>query len=368
MSLQVSSSKSESESRKRSRKKTSQGERDLPLKLAAASALSASGYYCGINIILSAAQTAGLADVTDVDVLAVQHGVNFASRIIGVSCKGGTRLSAAREVFHLRGVLDYMGSDQGILLLERKPIDSHIRDLARQLGVHALSGPEVDHWVESAKRGLDDPEYFRSDLHEAYGKAQDKYAGESLSSFLQFDFWYNRDFRNVQNLLAHFRALRVKPTGKQPWHSVQFLEAASHFSLSVLQLCRHVQEMGLSEIRDTVPTYLFGGHSMYKSRRDLYSKLTTVLENAGVLDNRAKMPPLEPPYAPALAELVLRFIERPHASTRVPLVLQDALWRALGAKGLPPREDTNSLAAEKLAVDLLEVMGAAGEVPWIPEL
>jgi hypothetical protein len=80
------------------------------------------------------------------------------------------------------------------------------------------------------------------------------------------------------------------------------------------------------------------------------------------------LPPLEPAYSPALAELALRFIERPHSAVLIPLVIQDNLWRLLGAQGLEPREDKVFLAAEKLTQDLLDFMKTASGASWMPKV
>ncbi|MGB7082862.1 MAG: hypothetical protein WBD54_14605, partial [Candidatus Acidiferrales bacterium] len=83
---------------------------DLALKLQVASALAASGYYSRINVLLSATSSRGLADVTDIDVLAIRYDPMFKRDVVAVSCKAGASktLSPAREAFYLRGVLDYV--------------------------------------------------------------------------------------------------------------------------------------------------------------------------------------------------------------------------------------------------------------------
>src|SRR6266550_3677677 len=107
--------------------------------------------------------------------------------------------------------------------------------------------------------------------------------------------------------------------------------------------------LGIASITDTTASYLFGGATSLKARRDLYSRVQQLLSSTGVVgQDGPALPPLEPPYSQALAELAVRFIERPHAAVLIPLIIQDNLWRLLGAQGLPPREDKNFLAAEKL--------------------
>ena len=65
---------------------------------------------------------------------------------------------------------------------------------------------------------------------------------------------------------------------------------------------------------------------------------------------------------------MVRFLERPHAAIMVPLVLQDALWRGLGASDMEPSSNQDKLAAFKLAQDLIEFLRTATEAPWAPTL
>ena len=125
--------------------------------------------------------------------------------------------------------------------------------------------------------------------------------------------------------------------------------------------------LGIGAVHQVTPAYLFGGDTSFKARRDFYTKVTELLSSTGVVSSDGPaLPQLEPEYTQALAELAVRFVERPTCAVRVPLVLQDVLWRALGAQGAPIREDKNSLAAEKLAQDLLDFLKVTSRASWRP--
>ncbi len=160
-----------------------------------------------------------------------------------------------------------------------------------------------------------------------------------------------------------------KLTGELVWHGVVALDIAAHLCLTVFDLCHQIRLSGVSSITGTTAAYLFGGAPSFKSRRDLYARVQNLLRETGVLaSDGPSLPPLEPVYIGALAELAIRFIERPHAAILIPQVIQDNIWCLLGAQGLPPREDKNALAAEKLAQDLLDFMKASAGVNWTPKL
>jgi len=278
-------------------------------------------------------------------------------------------LSPAREIFYLRGVLDYVRAASGVVAFSRKPVAPHLRDLGRRLEILVLSGGEVDAWCKSLINGVPDFGYFSEDSHEEYLRIWVHSNMQSLADYLRTDYWFHLDFRNLQNVIGHMRKVASRISGQQSWHSVVALDAALQFCLAVFDLCREIILLGVSSIAETVPAHLFGGAPSFRARRDLYNKVQQLLSSTGVLSpDGPSLSPLEPAYTSALAELAIRFIDRPQSAILVPQVLQDAFWRQLGAVGAPPREENNFLAAEKLAQDLLDFMKLAIGAPWMPKI
>jgi hypothetical protein len=306
-----------------------------------------------------------------VDVLAMRYDVSFAASMIGVSCKSGASkaLSPAREVFYLKGVLDYLGASLGVVAFSQKPIASHLRDLGRRLNVLVLAQAEVDDWCKSLVNGLPDCGYFQEAGYGQYLNSWSRIGANGLFDYLSADYWFHFDFWNLQNVVGHFRKIASRLTGKEPWHGVVVLDAAAHLCLTIFDLCRQIRLLGPSSITEVTSAYLFGGATSFKARRDLYSKVQQLLSSTGVLTAKGpSLPSLEPPYTGGLAELAIRFIDRPQAAILIPQILQDHLWRMLGASGAPGRDDVNSLAAEKLAQDLLDFLKTAAGAIWVPKL
>ncbi|MGA7238846.1 MAG: hypothetical protein WBY44_24400 [Bryobacteraceae bacterium] len=344
---------------------------DLTLKLQVAGALAACGYHSRINVLLSATGARGLADVTDIDVLAIRYDLMFKREVVAVSCKSGAAktLSPAREAFYLRGVLDYVEAGEGVAAFSQKPIAPHLRDLGQRLGVLMLSGDEIREWCAHLTNGIAIPGYFHESAYEGYSGAWAKLGTTGLAEYLRTDYWFHFDFRNLQNVMVHARKAMPRLTGKEPWHGIIAWDTAAHLCLTIFDLCRQVRMLGLSAIGDTTPAYLFGGAASLKARRDLYSRVQQLLASTGVMGQTGPaLPALEPPYSQALAELAVRFIERPHSAVLIPLIIQDNVWRLLGAEGLPPREDKTFLAAEKLTQDLLDFIKAAAAIQWMPHV
>lgn len=346
-------------------------DQDEPLKLVVASALATSGYYSRINVGLSATGVRGLSDVTDIDVLGLRHDLTFNQNAIAVTCKSGVArsLSPAKEVFYLRGVLDYFRAESGVAAFVRKPIPSHLRDLGRRLNVLVLSGAEVDEWCKSLTNGLPAAGYFNESAYENYLNAWSHLANSELLAYLRADYWFHLDFRNLQNIVGHVRKLASKITVRQDWLDIVALDVAAHLCLTVFDLCHQIRMMGVPSVVETTGAYLFGGAVSFKARKDLYGRVQQLLASTGVLRSGGpSLPPLEPAYTNALSELAIRFIERPHAAILIPQVIQDTIWRRVGAKGIAMTEDKNSLAAEKLTQDLLDFLTTATGAKWIPKI
>jgi len=341
---------------------------DLPIKLAVGASLATSNYYTRINVGLSATSSRGLGDVTDIDVLGLKYDLTFNPEVIAVSCKSGNSksLSPAREVFYLRGVLDYVRASTGIAAFLNKPISPHLRDLGRRLNVLILSGTEIESWCRSLTNGLPDPGYFEESGFERYLTIwANNSASTDLMAYLRTDYWFHLDFRNLQNVIGHLRKLSSKVGTSREWLEIVVLDSAAHLCLTLFDLCHQIRMMGLTSIIETTSAYLFGGTVSFKARRDLYLRVQQLLASTGVLGSGGPtLPPLEPLYTQALAELAIRFIERPHAATIIPQVMQDSIWRRLGAQGMPPMDDKNSLAAEKLAQDAIDFLDIATGANW----
>jgi hypothetical protein len=366
--FEVSASEAKQE---RSAGKPSKKDQDLPLKLRVASAVAASGYYTRINVALSATSARGLADVTDVDVFGTRYDVTFSPTTIAVSCKSGESrgLSPAREIFYLRGVLDYVRAGNGVVAFPRKPVPPHLHDLGRRLDILVLSGSEVEAWCNALVNGVSNPGYFQESAYNEYLNMWARTDTGGLARYLRTDYWFHFDFRNLQNVVGHLKKAAPRLAGKEPWHNLVVLDTAAHLCLTLFDLCRQIRFMGLSEISETTAAYLFGGAPSFKARRDLYGRVHQLLSSTGVTSpGGPTLPPLEPSYTAALAELAVHFIDRPHAAVLVPQIVQDLLWRALGATGAPPRDDTNFLAAEKLTQDLLDFLKVAAGAASVPKV
>ena len=344
---------------------------DRPLKLATAQALASAGFYVRTNVVLSEPRAvdggAWVVDVTDVDVLAVAHGLDFRPDLSCVSCKGGGAVKVLHETFALAGVMQYLRAGRGYAVFSKKNTEPQMIALAEQLGVTLMDDREWRHWRARIAGPFAIPDTFNQKIDSAVADGARKWTNLApLLRYLRTEFWYYRDYRNIQSLLAQLHRA-AKHLNLSPLARYLVLDATALFALAVLQLCEFVNSSGLLRLRDTVPTYLFGGIATYRSRRDLLFKVEELLRKKNVIDTDQAMPRLDPAYLNDLMELILRYCNKPHAATRVPQQINAwagfAAAKAAGNAGRANGRQRESELTQKLALDLIELVGRAGSLP-----
>jgi hypothetical protein len=345
---------------------------DRPLKLATAQALASAGFYVRTNVVLSEPRSvdgkAWVADVTDVDVLAVAHGIDFRADLSCTSCKGGSAVSVLHETFALAGVMRYLHSARGYGVFAKKRTQPHMIALAQQLDVMVMDDDEWQHWRKRVAGPFVVPSIFEDGVEARIASGVQKWSNLApLMRYLHTEFWYYRDYRNVQSLIGWLRRSAEHLNGS-PLAQYIVLDAIGLLSLAVLQLCEFVNTSGLLHLKETIPPYLFGGVATYRSRRDLLGKVEELLRKKNVMDADQTMPRLDPAYLTDLMELVLRFCSRPHAAVRVPQQLnilagQAAARVSPGAAMAPDTGQQENDLTQKLAFDLIGLVARAAALP-----
>ena len=340
MSLLNSSNQSEQQTKKMSDSsdyKKGRKDLDLRLKLEAARAFMCQGCFIKVNLGLSEplsklVEKRNLVDITDIDVMAIKYNYDFCAYTVCMSCKGGQakNLSAIRESFYLKGVMDYFGGNKGYVIFDKKPVMSHARLLASKLGITVMEGDEFTNWCKSAQIScsIDYSQFWQDQTFGHYGQQYSKIDQlQPLRSYLALDYWFFKDFRNIQNILAY--TTKAADLLSKPILPVKLtvLEVMMHFALSMLDLCSYVSAAGAKDVEDHVSSYLFGSVTALKSRQDLLRKVGTLLKKVGAIENGGpQLPPLVPNYTPELIEMVYRWISKPWAAINVPQVLQTLSW------------------------------------------
>lgn len=355
------------------RQKAAPGTTDLdrPLKLGSAQALASAGLYVRTNVVLSEPRSETVrsgkwtTDITDIDVLAIVHAIDFGADIACMSCKSGTNVSVLHETFALAGVMRYLHARRGYGVFAQKATESHMIALGQQLDVALMDDREWQHWRRRISGSYPVPRMFEEAVEGALADQLRRRTDlEGLLRYLRTEFWYFRDYRNVQTLIAQLRRSTAE-LDASPLSQFIVLDACGLFALAILQMCEHVNTSGLLRLSETAPPYLFGGVTTYRNRKDLLRKVEDLLRKKNVLDVEQGMPHLDPSYLPDLLELILRWCNKPAAAARVPQYLNIragiAAANAAGFKGSTHAHGESDLT-EKLALDLTELLGRAAKL------
>lgn len=344
---------------------------DRPLKLASAQTMTSAGFYVRTNVVLSEPRSSPardgkwVTDITDIDVMGIVHTLDLRADTSCVTCKGGTNVSVLHETFALAGVMRYLHAQRGYAVFVRKATEPHMIALAEQLDIAVMDEQEWNHWRRRLSGAYPVPRIFEDRIDAAISDQLSRRTDlAELLSYLRTEFWYFRDYRNVQNLIGQLRRVADKLKAF-PLPAFVFLDACGQFALALLQLCEHVSASGVLRLTDTVPPYLFGGIPTYRNRRDLLRRVEDFMRKKEVLDAAQSMPPLDPAYVPDLSELVLRFCNKPAAAGRVPQYLNfragEVAAQIAGETSIRTAHGESYLT-EKLAFDLLEFIGKAARI------
>lgn len=348
-------------------------QKDLALKLKTAQTFASAGYFVRLNVSLSeppllSKWSGKLVDVTDLDVLALKHTIDFDTDIVCVSAKAGATksLSPIRESFTLAGVMQYFGADRGYAIFSERKIDAHMVSLAEQLKIALYDDVEWKHWSARTAGTHFIPPHFDGALDAKLFDSLNRWSDmRPLLAYVRNEFWYYRDFRNIQNLIGITRKLAVK-FSTNPLGRFVFCDVLSLFVLSILQLCQFVSTTGVTRLAESVPPYLFGGPSNYKSRRDLLKRVEDLLRSRALVAAEQTMPSLDPPYLPDLTELVFRFCQKPAVAVKVPQYLSNEAGRAaieVHAGHASPRPPSEDPIIEKFASDTATLFVRATGLP-----
>lgn len=347
------------------------GHQDYLLKLGSARALSATGHYVRLDVALSAPPVSAawkgkLTDITDVDVLGASYDIDFHMNLVCITCKSGksTSLSPIRECFTLAGVMKYLGATRGHAVFAAKKVEPHMATLAAQLDVGLMDHHEWSTWSQQLTDQSPFPVIFEDKIYLDVRDRLSKWSEiRDLLAYLRNDFWFYRDFRNVQISIAMLKRVKNHLRDSPLSHFI-FRDASAMFSLALMDLCRFIRQTGVKRLNDALPPYLFGGTATYRSRQDLLTKVEELLRRHGVLEKTLSLPALDPPYLKSLLELTLRLVSKPQFASQIPCYL---MWRASESAGdvvgvSQSRVPTFHPVVEKLALDALHFVSDAADL------
>jgi len=314
-----------------------------------------------------AAAKARIAELTDLDVLGISVAPDFRLRYKAAECKSSK--VGAKELFWLRGVLDFFGADDGYLVVHYDDIRRQaLRELAERLRLGILTSTDFEALLSA--HGEDAARADRILFDRATIAAGDQLLMtldkklNRLQDYALRVFWQQPLHRNLQLGVAYLDDARDVLDPRQRSHLLLFAEVVYRYCLALFAACEGIVKRGAPNVAQLLPAHLHGGE---RGLRDAQRRLQAVkefqeqIEGGERLDLGGIFSPL-PPYYSELLELVTRIIRRPRQPTPMLRHLQAATWGSLVARApLAELLEANDPLTTKLLNDVVRfLVGASG--------
>ncbi len=293
--------------------------KDSYLKLRIRRILWSQGYHCPLEVDLShfdyedKEQTLKRNPLTDIDVLGIRFEPDLRTTTIIVDCKSGKE-SEPNRIFWLRGVMDFFGAEEGILL--KKILHNHARAIAPKLGIRVLDEKGLDILektlaIETFPFDVGDIVVYNrmASLWGIEVKSNQKPTDKQLAiknvyQYLQYQYWMVDEYKNIQNLIERFARIRLELHAKDIKAKYLAYIGLQRLVLSILRMASDVASRDLSDIRSQSDTYLFGGAFSLSERKRIIGLLNKLTEHYNINEQIN----LEPPYFDELVEIVNKII------------------------------------------------------------
>lgn len=303
-------------------------ERDLKLKLKTARWFWAMGSAVVLRVRLTAyagsppdsgkRRSGALTDLADLDVLGVETGSDFALRFRAAECKSAK--AGAKELFWLRGVLDYFGGGDGYLIVQHDDTRTPaLREFAARMGVGVITfndfaSLEKSYPPDAAAEAMFTPETV------ARADAMLQRPGRQLERLTDYALrfsWQLPQHRNLQQAVGYLRGAGDALRPAQREHVLLFGEVVLRYLLALNALAASVLRRGFPHTRSVALAYLHGGelglHEVQQRVRAVQNLQQNLegeprRELAGVFSEA-------PPYFDAMLDVVERMLRRPELAT-----------------------------------------------------
>ncbi len=246
--------------------------------------------------------------VSDFDVLGLLVESDFGVTTAVAECK--TIEEKAMEVLlKLKGLKEFFHADKAYLVQTR--VDVNAREVARDMGIWCLDdrnlavllkGLEVRDDVEVlAEREI----YLQKERISKELKSEHQKAHE----YLRYDFWTLPAYRNIINLVRHANLLSEKVFSEKQNDVVLCHLIATNLAVAITRLTLDVMRFDNSDVETGVRNRIHGGTRERRDREALYDVVAKLIPNTGLS--------VDPPFLPALCELIARFINASASASRV---------------------------------------------------
>lgn len=247
--------------------------------------------------------------VSDFDVLGLLVEADFGITTCVAECKS-IEERAMEVLLKLKGLKEFFQAEKAYLV--QKKIDVNAREVAREMSIWCLDennlrillhGLDVKEEIEIAaeKKVYLEKERLRKNWKNEHKKAFE---------YLRYDFWTLPSYRNIVNLLRHFTLLAKKVEPNRHGDKVLCHLLITDLAVAITQLTLDIMRFDSGAIETGVKNRIYGGTRERRDREALFDSIAKLLPEGKALT-------MEPPFLPALSELVARFVNASYAACHV---------------------------------------------------
>lgn len=285
-------------------------DKDLPFKLFGKRLAWAQGYTPLLNVAIRSPIAINQI-VTDADVLGWRFNPDGAVSCFLADCRD-TSKEAMERVLWVRGLAEYFGANQ-VLLLKRR-IPPNARWIASQLKVKFADGEEIARLTNELRLNILKGPYFDEAALEAttlpalFQKESDY---RRISFFLTYRAWTLPPAECALSLMELFVTGEMYKTVRpdDTAHRTLVLTGALLFGIALGRIFSDINMLDMLDFRTALRHALYGGQDAFEQRERVAIKLLQY--HGGKLDKDQS--PLDLESFPLLAERGYRFIGRRYA-------------------------------------------------------
>ena len=273
--------------------------------------------------------------VTDLDVFASIPDDFNGYRTVVFDCKTKAKESPVNRALWLRGVLDRMGSEQGICILKKSAIVVDHRLLATSLGIILLAEDEFDIYARATSANYDTALGFvvSMDLWDSMFDIGKNYPPlAKVVDFVRSGYWMVDDAAEAcRKTLAVLYAARAELDPEKKQHVALAVDLAALFARSLAQVSAylfraylHPKDQG--QLEEAVKVLLYGGRASYEHRNELY-RLLQEKKNGGGVERELSLPEW-----PKFINLLRQLLDSPIESAKTPLIIRENAFTLLAGE------------------------------------
>lgn len=308
-------------------------EKDMDLKIIFKKLLWKMGHYGRIDVKIAeygdnlTGRKDGISELTDIDVYGFSVQDDFQIQNIIVDCKNGENISPANRLFWIKGVMENLSNSRGYLVMGKKNIPSHLREIANKFNVSLMDGKNIivmDRIYNLSS--IKDLNVFSKEMFFKQDRISEKQL-KDLLDYRKYHYWINEDHTNIHNIIRLLTDYSPKllPTNKN--HQIIVMDFIILFTIILFKMCSFIMRTSISDIKGGVILFLYNGEynlDKYISVLDLIDRIFKTSVNnheeiRGLLDYK-------PSFYESLVELTIALLRRPRESKDILRYMDAALY------------------------------------------